>query len=115
MSRPLTFRTVRAAKPFIAYKYQNKYYIISTAKYTYDDAYDFCEAKDYKLIPYNNWDLLVPTTKLCYDTGKGCWVKGEQGNFCAYIDPAGNRGPFARSCDEKHFVVCYGNKKPYYR
>ncbi len=60
-----------------------------------------------------DWLVAAPTTKLCYDNGKGCWVKGEAGSYCAYIDPEGNKGPFARPCSEKHFVLCYGTKNPY--
>ncbi|GIM03773.1 hypothetical protein Vretimale_8449, partial [Volvox reticuliferus] len=100
-------------KKFLAYKYKQHYYLVSTSKYNYDDANDFCSSKGYKLIPYNDWQLLAPTTKLCYSNGKGCWVRGKQGTHCAYIDPNGNKGPFARPCKERHYVVCYGIKKPY--
>ena len=51
--------------------------------------------------------LAEPIYQLCYENRKGCWVGGKQGNNCAYIDPAGNGGPYARNCSEPHRVVCY--------
>jgi hypothetical protein len=45
--------------------------------------------------------------RLCFQSGRGCWVAGQQGSYCAFIDPDGSGGSYARYCSEKHFAVCY--------
>ncbi|KXZ53648.1 hypothetical protein GPECTOR_6g565 [Gonium pectorale] len=96
-------------KEYSAFAYKKKWlYLVSGDRYDYASAWDFCYSKGLSLIPYNDLKLREPTYQLCYKNKRGCWVGGKQANFCAYIDPAGNGGPYARLCNEKQYVVCYG-------
>ncbi|KXZ53647.1 hypothetical protein GPECTOR_6g564 [Gonium pectorale] len=96
-----------AAKEYEAYKYKDLLLIATNKKYTYVEAQDYCKEKGYGLIPYNRKDLLEPTDPLCYQSKKGCWVSGRDKDFCAYIDPKGDGGPYARKCKEKQHAVYY--------
>ncbi|GIL82940.1 hypothetical protein Vretifemale_11621, partial [Volvox reticuliferus] len=95
-------------KEFQAYKLKNYVYIFTTTKYTYDQAADFCYAKGYVLVPYNKREHKEATDALCYNSGRGCWTNGKQGNHCAYIDPNGGGGAYVRYCNEEQYALCYG-------
>ncbi|EFJ48592.1 hypothetical protein VOLCADRAFT_90720 [Volvox carteri f. nagariensis] len=107
-------------KEFQAYKTKKYIYLMSNRKYTYNDAAYFCLDKGYDLIPYDDKTQKdayrvvldhVPadaTNRLCYESGRGCWVGGQQGNYCAYVDPDGNGGSSStRYCDEEQYAVCF--------
>ncbi|PNH03598.1 hypothetical protein TSOC_010333 [Tetrabaena socialis] len=101
-------------RDYIGYKYKNKVnwvYIISTERYNYEDAYQFCTDQGYYLVPYNDKILNEPTKAICYDTGKGCWLSGRQVNYCAYVDIRGNGGAYAHACDQKEYALCWGKMK----
>ncbi|KAG2496332.1 hypothetical protein HYH03_005562 [Edaphochlamys debaryana] len=96
-------------KKYDAYSYKKKYvYIASTEKYSYEDAYNFCYSNGYGMVPYNDKILMGPSSELCFNSEKGCWVGGKQGNYCAFVDPKGNGGAYANDCKERHYVICYG-------
>ncbi|KXZ53649.1 hypothetical protein GPECTOR_6g566 [Gonium pectorale] len=97
-------------RDYEAWRYKKEYVYIKTVhKLTYEEAYDFCYGKGLALVPYNSKELRGPLTKICYDRKDECWVAGRAGvNFCSYIDPKGNGGPYAKQCSDKSYAVCYG-------
>ena len=40
----------------------------------------------------------MPLADLCYKNGNGCWVGGQVGDTCPYIDPKGNGGEGRGRC-----------------
>ncbi|EFJ48593.1 hypothetical protein VOLCADRAFT_90722 [Volvox carteri f. nagariensis] len=101
-------KSVRNVKEFQAYKLKKYIYIYSTKKYSFNEAETFCYAKGYTPVPYEKREHQEAVNAICYESGRGCWVGGQQGNYCAYVDPDGNGSAYARYCDEKQYVLCYG-------
>ncbi|KAG2496334.1 hypothetical protein HYH03_005564 [Edaphochlamys debaryana] len=99
-------------KEYDAYQTKNWVYIASTDKFNYNDAFNFCYSRGYRLIPYNSKEHSAAVAQLCFENGRGCWENGQQDDYCAWVDPEGDGEAYAHDCTKQEYAVCFARPPP---
>ncbi|PNW81298.1 hypothetical protein CHLRE_07g350200v5 [Chlamydomonas reinhardtii] len=84
-------------------------YVQSEDRFTYNEAQKFCSDKGVFMVGYDDPVKRLPLADLCYKNGNGCWVGGQVGDTCPYIDPKGNGASYPEKCERRHYAVCWGD------
>eukprot|EP00198_Chlamydomonas_reinhardtii_P003259 XP_001692595.1 predicted protein [Chlamydomonas reinhardtii] len=84
-------------------------YVQSEDRFTYNEAQEFCSDRGVFMVGYDDPVKRLPLADLCYKNGNGCWVGGQVGDTCPYIDPKGNGASYPEKCERRHYAVCWGD------